>query len=54
MGRSVMGLCVLVGLTVGGFLPVLGGDSAFALCSLLFSAAGGAAGVWLGVRLSDL
>jgi hypothetical protein len=49
-----MGLCVLVGMTVGGYLPVLWGASAFSLSALLFSAAGGAAGVWLGVRLSDL
>jgi hypothetical protein len=37
----------------GGYLPVLWGASGLSLTSLVFSAAGGAAGVWFGVRLSD-
>lgn len=53
MGRSAIGLCALVGTFVGGYVPVLWGASAFSLASLVFSAAGGAAGVWLGVRLSE-
>jgi hypothetical protein len=53
VGRSVIGLCAVVGLTVGGYIPVLWGASAFGLTSLLFGALGGIAGVWLGARLSD-
>jgi len=53
MGRSAVGLCALVGSIVGGYVPVLWGASAFSLTSLVFSAAGGAAGVWFGVRLSE-
>ena len=53
VGRSVIGLCAVVGLTVGGYIPVLWGASAFGLTSLLFGAIGGIAGVWVGARLSD-
>jgi hypothetical protein len=53
MGRSVIGLCAVFGLSAGGYLPVLWGASAFSLSSILFSVVGGIAGVWVGVRLSD-
>ena len=53
MGRSVIGLCATVGLIVGGYVPELWGASSFSLSSLLFSALGGVAGVWLGTRLAD-
>lgn len=52
MGRSVIGLCVLVGSTVGGFVPALWGASAFGLTSLLLATVGGAAGVFVGARLA--
>ncbi len=50
--RSVIGLSVIVGSTVGAYLPVLWGSSSFSITSLLFGALGGIAGVWVGVRLS--
>ena len=53
MGRSAIGLFALVGMTLGGFVPALWGASSFSLSSLVFSAAGGVAGVWLGARLAD-
>jgi hypothetical protein len=53
MGRGLIGLCVLVGSVVGAYVPVLWGASSFSVASLVFSAAGGAAGVWAGVRLSE-
>ncbi len=53
MGRSVVGLCAFVGLTVGGFVPELWGAGAFSLSSVAFSVLGGAAGVWFGARLAD-
>jgi hypothetical protein len=49
--RTVIGVCATAGMFVGGYVPVLWGASAFSLVSLVFSAAGGAAGVWLGARL---
>jgi hypothetical protein len=53
MGRSVIGICAGFGVVIGGFVPELWGASAFSLASLVFSVVGGAAGIWLGVRLSD-
>ena len=53
MGRSVIGICALIGMTIGGFVPDLWGASSLSLASLVFSAAGGVAGVWLGARLSE-
>jgi hypothetical protein len=54
MQRSAMGLLVLLGMTVGGFVPEAWGAGTFSLSSLFFSAFGGLAGVWFGVRLADL
>jgi hypothetical protein len=51
--RSVIGVSATVGMIVGGYVPVLWGASSFSLVSLLFSAVGGAAGVWLGARLQS-
>ena len=54
MGKSVIGLCATFGMAVGGYVPVLWGASSFSLVSLVFGFAGGVAGVWLGVRVSDV
>jgi hypothetical protein len=54
MGRSTIGLCAMVGLTAGGFVPELWGASSFSLSSLAFGALGGIAGVWFGLRLADV
>jgi predicted PurR-regulated permease PerM len=53
MGRSVIGICAGFGVFIGGFIPELWGASTFSLASFLFSVVGGAAGIWLGVRLSE-
>lgn len=54
MGRSVIGFCAMLGMTVGGFVPALWGDSGFSLMAVLFTAVGGVAGVWAGVRIADV
>jgi hypothetical protein len=54
MGRSVIGLCAGFGMFVGGYVPELWGASSFSLSSILFGLLGAVAGVWLGVRLSDV
>jgi hypothetical protein len=51
--RSVIGLCALVGGSIGGFVPALWGGSDMSVASLLFAALGGVAGVLLGARLSS-
>jgi hypothetical protein len=54
MGRGVIGMCVLFGSLVGGYIPVvLWGASSLGVQSLLFGAIGGVAGVFVGVRLSE-
>ena len=52
MGRPVILLCAGFGSVVGGYVPELWGAGSFSMSSLLFSLVGGAAGIWLGVRLS--
>lgn len=42
-----------VGLFVGGFLPTLWGASEFSFSSVIFSAVGGIAGIYLGFKLSQ-
>jgi hypothetical protein len=54
MGKSVIGGCAAFGSIVGGYVPVLWGASDFSLISVAFAFLGGVAGVWLGVRLSDV
>jgi hypothetical protein len=54
MGRSVIGLCGGFGSVVGGYLPVLWGASSFSMSSFLFGAVGAIAGIWAGVRISEL
>jgi len=54
MGRSVIGLCMAFGSVVGGYVPVLWGASSFSLVSILFGALGAVAGVWVGVRISEV
>jgi len=53
VGRSVIGMCSLVGATVGSFVPDLWGSSQMSLSSLLFAAIGGIAGVFFGARISQ-
>jgi hypothetical protein len=49
--RSVIGICTTAGLLIGGYVPALWGASAFSLWSIVFSALGGIAGLWLGRKL---
>ncbi|HEY4346043.1 MAG TPA: hypothetical protein VGM80_00510 [Gaiellaceae bacterium] len=51
--RSIMGLCILVGGTVGSLLPELWGASSLSLASFVFGGFGSVAGVWIGSRLAS-
>ena len=44
---------MLIGSTVGSFVPLLWGASALSISSILLSAVGGVVGIWAGLRLSD-
>jgi hypothetical protein len=48
--RGVMMIAVLVGSTLGGFVPNLWGGSALSVSGVVFSLLGGIAGIWAGVK----
>lgn len=48
----VVWIFVGVGMTVGGFVPLLWGGSALGLASLALGSLGGVAGLWLAVKLT--
>ncbi len=53
MDKRVLWLCLLGGSTAGGFLPEAWGASAFGVASLLLSAVGAVAGVFVAARISE-
>jgi hypothetical protein len=53
MGRGVIGMCVLFGGLIGGYVPVLWGASSLGGQSLLFGAIGSVVGVFVGVRIAE-
>ena len=53
MDRKLIWLGMLVGSTLGGFVPLLWGDSALSLAAVLWSAIGAFLGIWLGYKLSN-
>ena len=44
---------MFIGSTIGGFVPALWGAGFFSVSSIIFSALGGAAGIWLGFKVSE-
>jgi len=50
--KRLMWIFVVVGSTIGGFLPEVWGGSAFGFASLLFASLGGIAGVWCAAKLA--
>ena len=50
--RARIWLGVLIGSTVGGFLPGLWGAGLFSYSAVLLSGIGGFAGLWLGYKMS--
>ena len=50
--RSVNGICIAMGGLLGGFAPVLWGDSGLSLAGVVMTALGGLGGLWLGSKLA--
>lgn len=50
--RARIWLGVLIGSTIGGFIPELWGGDLFSYSSVLFSGIGGFVGIWLGYKTS--
>ena len=46
-------LGVTVGSTAGGYLPMIWGQSAFSVTSIVLGFVGGIAGIWAGYKLSQ-
>jgi hypothetical protein len=44
---------LFVGSSVGSYLPVIWGGSAFSFSSIVLGAVGGIAGIWLGFKLGS-
>lgn len=42
-----------IGSIVGAYVPLLWGDGALSLSSVILSAVGGGVGVWIGYKLGD-
>lgn len=40
--------------TIGGFIPLLWGETAFSFSSLIFNGIGGIFGIWLAYRIKKL
>ena len=51
MDRRIVWIFVGVGMTLGGFLPVVWGGSALGVASLALASLGGVAALWLAIRL---
>jgi outer membrane lipoprotein SlyB len=51
MNKRVVAMCVLVGSTVGGYLPTFVGQGSFSAASILGSFLGGVAGVFAATRI---
>jgi hypothetical protein len=52
MENRVVWIFVGVGMTVGGFVPMIWGGSALGFASLVFGTLGGIAGLWAGLKLT--
>lgn len=50
--RRVVWLFVGLGMTVGGFVPLMWGGNALGFASLVFGTLGGVAGLWAGLKLT--
>ena len=50
--KKIIWIFMTVGLTVGGFVPLLWGAGEFSFSSIIFSGIGGFVGIWLGFKLS--
>jgi hypothetical protein len=51
MNKKVVAMCVMVGSTVGGYLPTYVGQGSFSAASIIGSFLGGVAGVFAARRI---
>jgi hypothetical protein len=51
--KHLIYIFMTVGSALGGYAPVLWGDSAFSMTSVLLTAVGGCIGIWAGYTLGS-
>ena len=52
--RVLIMICVVVGSTLGGYIPALWGAGGLTLASVFFGGVGGVLGIWAGYKISRL
>lgn len=50
--KKLIWIFMSVGLILGGFIPMLWGESELSMSSLIFSTIGGFLGIWFGYKIS--
>lgn len=53
MDRKILFMCITVGSTIGGYLPVLVGQGDFSFASIVGGFLGGVAGVFVARRIDE-
>lgn len=51
--KHLIWIGMVVGSALGGYIPLLWGGSLFSFASIILTAVGGIAGIWLGVRFGN-
>ncbi len=51
--KSLIWIGMTVGSTIGGYIPTLWGDSFLSFTSILLTAIGGFAGIYIGFKISN-
>lgn len=51
--KSIIWICMIIGSSAGGYIPMLWGSNYFSSSSILCTAIGGLFGIWLGFRISN-
>jgi hypothetical protein len=51
--KTLIWIGLTVGSAIGGYLPALWGGDLISFSSVVFSAAGGIVGIWLGYRFGE-
>ena len=51
--KTTIWIGMFIGSAIGGYIPMLWGGSLFSFSSIILTAVGGLAGIWLGFKISN-
>jgi predicted esterase YcpF (UPF0227 family) len=51
MDKKIIMLAMIIGSSIGGYLPTIWGSGIFSMSSVICGAAGGILGIWLSFKL---